>query len=101
MFAELGDTPAEDKFYVVDYDGDYRQNEGGALVVGTGEPDEAPLLAIDRSKSVEEIVAELHTIWKSVAGGEDEADRTAGLTPEALILDRQTNRENVFRSLPV
>ena len=101
MFAELGETPAEDKFYVVDYDGDYRQNEGGVLVVGSGEHDEAPLLAIDRSKPTEEIVAEMHAIWRTVAGGEDDADRTAGLTPEALILDRKTDRENVFRTLAV
>ncbi len=101
LFAELGELPADDRFYVVDYDGDYRQSEGGALVVGSGDPDDERLLAIDRTLPVEEIVAQLHELWKSVAGGEDEEDRTAGLVPEAVVLDRKTDRENVFRTLTV
>ena len=101
LFAELGETVADDKFYVVDYDGDYRQAEGGAIVVGSGDPEDERLLAIDRSASVEQIVSEMHEIWKTIAGGEDEEDRTSGLTPEALILDRKTDRENVFRVLSV
>lgn len=101
LFAELGETLAEDKFYILDYDGDYRQTESGALVVGTGEPDEAPLLAIDRSLSTEEIVAKMHEVWRSVAAGEDDEDRLKGLTPEALLLERNTDRENLFRTLKV
>lgn len=101
LFAELGETPAEDKFYVLDYDGDYRQAEGGVLVVGTGEPDEAPILAIDRSLPTDEIVAKMHEVWRSVATGEDDEDRLKGLTPEALLLERNTDRENLFRPLTV
>ena len=101
LFAELGETREEDKFYVVDYDGDYRQSEGGVVVVGSGEPDEEALLGLDRSLPTEEIVAKLHEIWKTVAGGEDQEERTKGLSPEALLLERNTHRENRFRTLDV
>ncbi len=103
LFAELGETRGEDAFYVVDYDGDYRQYDGGVVLVGSGDERQEALSAIDRSRPTEEIVGELHEIWKRTVdpNGEGTGERYAGLTPEALLLERIADRENLFRPLDV
>lgn len=37
LFAEVNETPEQDLFYVLDYDGDYSVSRGGCCVTGSGE----------------------------------------------------------------
>lgn len=100
IFAEVGETPADDTFYILDYDGDYVVAKGRAAVSGTLEAGEA----LDRDLesiadgSLEDTVEALKPIWSRAVDPEG-GDPTKGLTLEAALMDRSPNRENRFRLL--
>ncbi|RYG49538.1 hypothetical protein EON79_00910 [bacterium] len=100
LFAEVGETPEEDLYYILDYDGDFAPARRHAAVAGTLEAgarlDES-LKGLDASLSAEEAMARLQEIWRSL---ESEGDhREDGLTAEAVLLERAGGRVNRFRLL--
>ncbi len=103
LFAEVGETPGEDLYYVIDYDGDYTTSRNFAIVSGSSEggPDGAKLLEL-QSSSPEDAVEALKQVWLSFADPENtEAaeELQKGLAPEAVLLERSNLRENRFRIL--
>jgi proteasome alpha subunit len=104
LFAEVGPTPEEDRYFVLDYDGDYAVSRKKAVVAGTlevGADLEAKLDGLE-SVSPENAFAKLKEIWRT--GVDPENHKTddeifATLKPEALLLERSDLRENRFRSL--
>jgi proteasome alpha subunit len=104
LFGEVGTTPAEDLYYILDYDGDYSTFRNNAIVSATGSETEdvRPKLEALRSATVEEALEALSAIWLTLAdpGGEKgEEEVRRNLTSEAVLLERSDLRDNRFRLL--
>ena len=96
LFAEVGEAPEDDVYYVLDYDGDYAVSKGRAAVAGTLEAGESldRALAEVGDGSLEETIESLKPVWTKT----EEDDRpTEGLTLEVALMDRRPGRENRFR----
>jgi len=106
LFAEVNDTPGEDLYYKLDYDGDYTMSRNRSVVAGTQEVTDSALAELDKldrsTGTVEEMSDALREIWLKVMnpeGHHSTEEVTAGLTPEAVLLERSNARENRFRLL--
>ena len=103
LFAEVGDTPEDDTYFVLDYDGDYAVSKGRAAIAGTletGETLDKALASTSAEESLDEIVEALKPIWARAVDPEGEkGDATDGLTLEVALMDRRPGRENRFRIL--
>ncbi len=100
VFAELGATSEEDRFYTIDYDGDYHQLRNCAVVsVGSSsKPDLRESIPVDAT--VEVALEKLAEIWQTVASEAGERDvPMEGLHREVLFLQRKSPRENLFTYL--
>ena len=103
LFAEVGPSPEEDTYYILDYDGDYAIRRGHAVLAGSDtqlaayEGKLEPLAA----KKPEQAVEQLREIWQSGVESEERplSELLEALTPEAVLLERQDLRENRFRVL--
>lgn len=130
LFAELGRTPANDSFFALNYDGEYRQMRSVAVIAGTqgaedrmlerlGEPDgawtrdEAIYRALSAwtlgareamrrrvSKEDEEEMNPLREIDEADADRVFLRDELKSASVEVGVLERRTNREARFRLLP-
>jgi proteasome alpha subunit len=104
LFGEVGGTPGEDLYYVLDYDGDYTTSRNYALVSGATDvasPDLSKLSALQTLSSDDAFEA-LKEIWLDFADTEnrDSAEEMRkGLSAEAVLLERSNARENRFRLL--
>ncbi|RYG23999.1 hypothetical protein EON82_12220 [bacterium] len=103
LFGEVGETPEDDLFYVLDYDGDYAVTKGRAAVAGTldvGETLDKALAEIGDGDLALTIEA-LKPLWIKAMDPEGELGEKAtdGLTIEAALMDRRPGRENRFRLL--
>jgi proteasome alpha subunit len=104
LFAEVGPTPEDDLYYVVDYDGDYALSRRRAAVAGTleaGSDLESQLGALTESE-IEPAMDALRSIWLKAAdpeGHRTEAEILEGLRPEAMLIERSDAHENRFRLL--
>jgi len=105
LFAEVNATPDADLYYEIDYDGDYSMTRHCAVIAGTPEVQTAAfdrLKALDSSGTALERMDSLKEIWlaaMNVDGDRANEVLTAGLTPEAVLLERSNARENRFRLL--
>lgn len=104
LFAEVGKAPEDDKFYVLDYDGDFSVRAGGAYIVGSEEAagvvrNRLPDLA-SSGLSQQNAIKELKLLWAAAASpGEDLTFEklTEDLEPEVALLSRSTDSESRFR----
>ena len=103
LFAEVGETPEEDTYFTLDYDGDYAVSKGRAAIAGsleTGETLDKALAQVGAEGGLEETIDALRPIWAKAVDPEGEkGDATDGLTLEAALMDRRPGRENRFRVL--
>ena len=104
LFAEVGTTPAEDLYYLLDYDGDYSTSRLQAVVGGTRETSAlvGDTLAAIAPMSTDEAVEAMKSLWSKVAdpdGTEGADELLRGLSPEAVLLERSNLRDNRFRML--
>ena len=103
LFAEVGERPEDDTFFVLDYDGDYAVSKGRAAVASTletGETLDRALVDVSPEGDVETTVEALRPIWTRAVDPEGEkGDATDGLTLEVALMDRRPGRENRFRLL--
>jgi len=122
LFAELGDAPQDDLFYVLNYDGEFAAHTCYAVVAGARDAEDAmlaPLRLVDRTTSLTEALQAALRSWAigvamqdRVGTGDDvdrdhefaEADVAAVLRDELAnarveigILDRLSSREMRFR----
>jgi proteasome alpha subunit len=96
LFAEVNETPEQDIYYVLEYDGDYLMARERAVLAGV--PSEAEellgkLASIAPATAPDEALSRLRLIWEE---GRSDLD---GLTPEATLLERSGLRENRFQRL--
>jgi len=99
LFAEVGETLEGDRFYILDYDGDFTTVHGCAVVAGDEEViDElrAELSKIDAGGSVDSALATLREIAQKMV---DRMDFQDELSFEAVLLERSDEHENRFRIL--
>lgn len=98
LFAEVGETIEEDRYYVLDYDGDYRLLKGRAVVTGDEELTKklSGALADLKANSPEEAAEALKAIWQRGFEGDEEPPEMTDLVPETVLISRSTERENRF-----
>ena len=103
LFAEVGERPEDDMYFILDYDGDYSVTKGNAAVAGTfetGEALEKALAEVAPEGSLDQTIDVLAPIWAKAYDPEgDKGDATDGLTLEVALMDRRPDRENRFRLL--
>jgi proteasome alpha subunit len=126
VFGELGMRPEDDRFYVLNYDGDFTQSEGLAVIAGSMEAEEGMARLLADTPTGDDLEASLRLGLRAWAVGslqstrtgnsEDHDDNPEGLfTDEVLsehlrerlskgslevgLLDRRTPRESKFRLL--
>lgn len=104
LFAELGKTPAEDLFYLVDYDGDFSIRRNSAYLPGSAEAAEKlkeGLSKLDFAKKTPEAALELlKPVLASAidpSGSKSFESLTELLVPEAALLERVVVGEDRFR----
>lgn len=105
LFAEVNETPAEDLYYELDYDGDFAMSRHYGVIAGTTQVRDAAiekLKALGSSGSAADRLETLKEIW--LAAFNLDGDRSPehildGLSPEAVLLERSDARENRFRFL--
>lgn len=101
IFVEVNETPAEDQFYLVDYDGDYELRSGVVVAVGPADSESKILAALtvsDESGALTLAIAreKLDEVFASLFS---EDDQRKDLTTEAVLLRRDYQRENRFQPL--
>lgn len=103
LFAEVGEAPEDDTYFVLDYDGDYAVSKGRAAIAGTletGESLERVLATVSSESDLEATIEALKPIWiKAVDPEGDKGNATENLTLEVALMDRRPGRENRFRLL--
>jgi proteasome alpha subunit len=100
LYAEVNGTPAEDLYYALDYDGDYALSRRVAFLAGNEEKGSAlaaALTEVDPTWSVAETLDKLKAIWASTL--DEGQEMPANLSPEAVLMERSSERENRFRQL--
>jgi proteasome alpha subunit len=104
LFAEVNESPETDRFYVVDYTGDFAVTREIAVITG----DETVLKSlteglceIDRTKSAEKLLPAVQKLWQSAMTPEEgnSEDVLEGLSPEAMLVERSNARVDRFRIL--
>lgn len=100
LFAEVGTTPEQDTYAVLEYDGDFNTQKSYAFVADSGEAGstlEARLTEIaEQGQALKKATKALDDLWQSLR---DEDQTMAGLEQEAVLLERSGARENRFRAL--
>lgn len=107
LFAELNESPADDLFFTLRYDGDFETARNFSIVAGTREAEERAMRFLQpnyRSNlSLKEAVKLADSAWRIAAdvdlSGEPEPELLRGTRPEAGFLVRRTPRERKFRIL--
>ncbi len=104
LFAEVGETPEDDLYYVLDYDGDYSLAKGRAAVAGSleiGDSLDRALADLAADGDLDATVEALKPVWNRAvdADGDQGEDVTKGLTLEVALMDRRPGRVNRFRLL--
>ncbi|MBZ0213282.1 MAG: hypothetical protein K8H99_05730 [Nitrospirae bacterium] len=96
LFAEVGETPDDDRFFVLDYDGDFTEHNGSAWVGPTheGEP-----FAAQPDESFESALARMRAAWDAMTTEDTEAPQ--GLSDEAVLLSRDPTRLARFVRSPL
>lgn len=102
LFAEVGEKPGDDSYYVLDYTGDYTSRHHFAYCAGTQELSDPFKDALSQVKSKEldseRGIATLQSIWDQVMGSVPDG-AASQLYPEAALLERALIHENRFRVL--
>ena len=104
LFAEVGDSPEKDSYYILDYTGDYQVYQGQAIVAGQSELETQlgeAVKTLDPKAKAENLLKSLEKIWEKQFrehsdGGDNALD---GLEPEAVLIERTLDKEDRFRWL--
>ncbi|MBX3096201.1 MAG: hypothetical protein KF812_05010 [Fimbriimonadaceae bacterium] len=98
VFAEVGDQPKQDEYYVLDFDGDYQQECGGVWIGGTEQESLDELVKNDWTNQratdiLPEIVKVVDPVVIETVGSLD------GLSLEAVLLERSDPGDRRFERL--
>lgn len=106
LFASVGDSPASDRFVMLEYDGDFHARRYNGYVAPTAETARKLAEALDKSAlttaSVDTAIKELESIWSE--GLEPDPSKTlearmSELRVEIALLAREESHQNRFRYL--
>lgn len=99
LFVEVCETPGDDTFAILDYEGDFTMRKHFSYVAGTEEHNEALKVSLgeihSKNLSAKAAHTELHQLWDRTFITE----RPEGFEPEAVLLRRASDRENRFELL--
>ena len=105
LFIEINSQVDEDRFYILNYDGDYTTYSRCAAAAGTDSGTDfalASMAKINQASTVEDATAKLEGVWQEVIREDDERDMSGpDLIAEAVLIERSTQREDRFRVLTV
>jgi proteasome alpha subunit len=100
VFAELGSLPEHDSFFVVDFDGDYHLHKKSVVLTGQTSNKLDLHEAIPAKTSVEKAVQVLQNEWLKLASMDGEQEVSLDdLTPEIMLMERNSSREDIFRNI--
>lgn len=106
LFAEVGDAAAEDKYYILDYDGDFSVRERWAILIGDGDLTPTIRERLDaiqgKKQTLDAAIEALEGVWGQLVApdGKGNVRTNAGdLHVEAAILYRNSDREQRFVTL--
>lgn len=115
VFAEVGKTPEQDAFFVLNYDGEFSNSSRFGLAAGTTAGEDAMRAELEKYSDVPDLPTALQraaAAWSQgstprAEDGEDEAREDGDALKEALedgeieagVLERDTPRESKFRLL--
>ena len=100
LFAELGSTPEQDAYFVVDFDGDYHLHKMSVALSGRTNPQSTLHEMIPPKTTIEKAVQLMQNEWLRIASLEGEQDVSLDdLTPEIMLMERNSPREDIFRSI--
>ena len=97
LFAEVGSTPEQDTYCVLDFDGDFTTSKGYAAIAGDQELTETLTAKLkdlgSDGLSLKKAEKALNEMWLDSR----ESESAEGLTLETVLLERSDQRENRFR----
>jgi proteasome alpha subunit len=100
VFAELGSTPEQDSFFVVDFDGDYHLHKYSVTLSGQSTLKSNLHENIPPKTSVDKAVQLLQNEWLKLSSLDGEQDVSLDdLTPEIMLMERNSTREDIFRNI--
>ena len=100
LFAELGSTPEQDVFFIVDFDGDYHLHKGCAILSSRTSTKNPLCETIPTKTSVDKAVKLCQEEWLKLASHEGEQEVSLDdLTPEIMLMERNSPREDIFRKI--
>lgn len=103
LFAEVNETPDEDIYYLIDYDGDYQIHRHWAVLTGSEALDAVfkDQLVPVQSMAVPEALEAMKEVWrKGMEREETPADENVQrMKPEAVLFERASIHENRFRRI--
>lgn len=101
LFGEVGDSAESDRFYALDYDGDFRVARGSAVIAGDDALADAlseRLSGLDQALDPRAATDALQKLWAEFEWSEAKLP-IEDLKAEALLLSRREDRENRFETL--
>ena len=102
LFAELGSSPEQDTYFVVDFDGDYHLHKNCAILSGRSTAHHPLCETIPSKTTVEKAVKLLQEEWLKLASLEGEEEVSLeDLTPEIMLMERNSSREDIFRNISI
>lgn len=106
VFAEVGKTPEDDLFYILNYDGEFSIHHHFAAVSGNEESQEAMHEVLKDSDPNQDLQAALKLAGKALMQGFAQSEEENPLHKvvengelDAAILERNSNRESTFRRI--
>ncbi|MCW5936924.1 MAG: hypothetical protein KIT11_06430 [Fimbriimonadaceae bacterium] len=107
LFMEVGDEPALDRYYCLEYDGDYCIDANWTWLAGTKDAGDRMKKVIEEqaleAKTLEDAVAALRAAVVEAMGEagdqRSEDERCSGLVFEAALMSREPSHERRFRTL--
>jgi proteasome alpha subunit len=100
LFAELGSSPEQDSFFVVDFDGDYHLHKHSVTLSGQTSSKSNLHESIPPKTTIDKAVQLLQNEWLKLASSDGEQDVSLeDLTPEIMLMERNSTREDIFRNI--
>jgi proteasome alpha subunit len=102
IFAEVGETAAEDHFFLFEYDGDFTPQPCNGVVAGTEAVGDAICARMSEVSATSKPDVAAKAVMQIIRDSLSEAQSAIeGLSPEAILIERGDHRENRFRTVEV
>ncbi len=96
LFIEVCDSPADDTYAILDYEGDFTMRKNWSYIAGTDEHVESLKAAMTDLHSQNLTATQAHESLKALWDETFIVERPEGFEPEAVLLSRNQDRVNRF-----